>query len=79
MICDSGRDRCTFDINDILWVLATYDLHLCDVLFPPHVILVFGTESRHQIVGVHDDVNDGVDKSSKNGMTSGQPLASHPS
>lgn len=74
---DSGRDRCTFGIND-LYGLVTYDLHLSDILLPPYVILVLWTESCYQIVGVHDDMNDGIDKASKNGVTASQPLSANP-
>lgn len=79
MICDSGRDRCTFNSNDMeVGISVTYDLHLCDIFLPPHVDFVLWTESRHQIVRVHDDVNDGVDEAGKYGVAASQPLSAHP-
>lgn len=39
---------------------VTYHLQLRDVLFPPEVLLVFWPRARDEVVGIHDDVDEGV-------------------
>lgn len=56
----------------------TYNLHLCNVLFPPDISLVLRTESRHQVVRIHHDVYDGIDEAGEDGMAAGQPFGTHP-
>lgn len=35
---------------------STYNLQNGNVFLPPQVLLYFGTHSREQVIGVHDDV-----------------------
>ena len=46
---------------------TTYQLYFGEVALPPEVFLVLRSQSRHPIVRVHDDVNEGVDHGTKEG------------
>jgi len=45
-----------------------YHLQLSDVLLPPEILLVFWPHIRHEIVTIHEHVDEGVYKSHKDSM-----------
>ena len=38
---------------------TTYNLHVCDVFLPPHVLVAF--EGGEEVIKVHDNVHKGVE------------------
>lgn len=46
----------------------TNQLHRGQVLLPPEVFLVLGSEAGDQIVRVHDDVDEGVDNTKESAV-----------
>jgi len=44
-----------------------------EVLFPPKILLKLRPERGHEVVGVHDDVNDGVHEAAKALLASRKP------
>lgn len=49
-----------------------------DVFLPPDVLLVLGSEGREQIVGVHDDVDEGVEEAEEGGVAAGGEFDAEP-
>lgn len=49
-----------------------------DVFLPPQVLLHLGTEGREEVVGVHDDVNEGVYATHKCAMAAGEVFGGTP-
>lgn len=49
---------------------TTYELQLCDVLFPPGRPFQFGIERGQEVVTVHDDVHEAVQQSQQSGVAS---------
>jgi hypothetical protein len=45
-----------------------YQLQLSDMLLPPEIRLIFWPHIRHEIVTVHENVDEGVYKSHKDNM-----------
>lgn len=49
-----------------------------EVFLPPKEFLVSGSQGRQQIVGVHDDVDEGVKEAEEGGMAAGGELDAEP-
>ena len=49
-----------------------------EVSLPPQVLLHLGSESRDEVVGVHDDVDQGVDGASEGLVAARKPAAQRP-
>ena len=47
-------------------------LDLGDIRLPPDVLLIVRSQSRNEVIGVHDDMNDGVDEAGEGSMASRQ-------
>lgn len=57
---------------------ATYELQLGDVLLPPDALLVLLVPGREQIVGVHDHVDETVERPEKDAVAAGNELGADP-
>lgn len=55
-------------------MFIAYNLQNCDILLPPQILLNLGAHGRQQIIGIHDDVNEGVDEAQQSAMTTGKVL-----
>lgn len=56
-------------IGKLYFVGSTYDLQDSDVLLPPQVFLYFRSHGGQQVVGIHNDVDEGVDESEQGSVT----------
>jgi len=55
-----------------------YDLYNSQVLFPPEILLHMRPECGQHVVGVHEDVNEGVDDAKESRMTASNELHTDP-
>lgn len=55
-----------------------YHLQGGDVLLPPDVLLEAGSHGSQHVVGVHDDVHEGVDDADERAMSPGVVLSGSP-
>lgn len=53
-------------------------LHHCQVLLPPQVLLHLGSHGGQHVVGVHEDVHEGVQEAKKGRVATGGELDAPP-
>lgn len=65
-------------VSNYICSLITYHLDSGQVLLPPQVLVILGPKCCQEVVAVHDDVDEGVQKTEESGVTAWGELHSKP-